>query len=141
MWLAVGAKRFYDDGMKLPPLPAPVSAFGRQIQREQDLVGQFVGECCEVDAGFDAAGVAEYVKRSDRCIYLKQDFAREFKEVNNQEFTTAHENQLKRSCGVVTRRLRTGGYTSGQTYYVGVRPAVGDGEEGGLPAEGGERGW
>ena len=81
----------------------------------------------DCDGAFDAAGVAEYVKRREgRHLYLKHDFARDFKEVTNTELTAAHENQLKQSHGVATRRLRVSGYTSGQTYYVGLRPATGE---------------
>ena len=124
VWLARGAKRFYDEKMTLPPLPPSVSAFGRRVQQEQDLVGTFVAECCEVDPAFDAAAAAEYMKRGDaRYLYLKSDLAHDFKEQHNAEFSSAFESQLRAHHGVVTRRLKVGGYSSGQMYYVGVRPA------------------
>ena len=116
--------------MTLPPLPPSVSAFGRQIQKEQDLVGKFVEDCCELDPAFDAAAAASYVKdREHRFLYLKSNFCRDFREVHSIDFSTAHENQLKASHGVVTRRLKAGGYSSGQTYYVGLRATAGDGEK------------
>ena len=124
VWLARGAKRFYDEKMTLPPLPPSVSAFGRRVQQEQDLVGTFVAECCDVDATFDAAHTAEYMKRGEgRYLYLKADLVHEFKEQHNAEFSSAFESQLKTIYGVATRRLKAGGYSSGQMYYVGIRPA------------------
>ena len=124
MWLAIGAKAFYDERMTLPPLPPSVSAFGRQVQQEQDLVGTFVAECCDVDATFDAAAMANYVRRGEgRYLYLKSDLVRDFKEQHNSDFSSAFEGQLKANHGVVTRRLKVGGYQSGQMYYVGIRPA------------------
>lgn len=48
-WLVRGARQWFLDGLQPPDA---VLAASRDYQVEQDRVGQFVSECCELDLGF-----------------------------------------------------------------------------------------
>lgn len=50
-WVFEGARMWFQDGLQPPDA---VLAASKDYQAEQDRVGQFIGECCEVGAGFEA---------------------------------------------------------------------------------------
>ena len=135
VWLAKGAFDFYSANSTLPPLPPSISAIGRQLQQEQDLLGTFVEQCCEVDPDFDKANVDAYCKSSKqkqtgssnkqtdpRFLYMRSDFHSDFYELHNVEFTKLHEKRLLGNHGVGLRKLRAG-YHKPAMYFVGIRPA------------------
>lgn len=49
-WLVRGAVRYYENGMKLP-LCSAVTAATTEYRADSDLVGRFLGECCEQAPG------------------------------------------------------------------------------------------
>jgi putative DNA primase/helicase len=67
-WLVRGAKEWYRDGLKAPET---VLAAGRDYQREQDRIGQFVAERCILDpkswSPFDGAMSGLYPHYSQWC--------------------------------------------------------------------------
>jgi phage/plasmid-associated DNA primase len=136
-WLAKGAHAFYSANSTRPPHPPSISAFGRQLQQEQDLVGQFVKEVCDLDASFDVAKMSVYNKHQPtrngppdhRYLYLAAKLADDFKELHGVEFSTLHKHQLLHTYGVGQARLRNG-YSSAQSFFVGLRERIDDDEVG-----------
>lgn len=57
-WVVEGARIWFQDGLQAPDA---VLAASKDYQAEQDRVGQFVGECCEMGRDFETALTGDYV--------------------------------------------------------------------------------
>jgi putative DNA primase/helicase len=56
-WVVEGARIWFQDGLQAPDA---VLAASKDYQAEQDRVGQFVSECCELGREFETALTGDY---------------------------------------------------------------------------------
>jgi phage/plasmid-associated DNA primase len=110
VWLAHGAKAFYDANCTLPPILKSLSDFADDVHAENDLVGSFVREMCNIDPAFNVSKIGEYVDYQTgpdlRYLYLAENLKADFENYADKEFTPTHKRNLMRQHGVGIRRLR-----------------------------------
>ena len=130
VWLAHGAKAFYDANCTLPPIPKSLSDFADEVQLENDVVGSFVREACVIDPAFKLSEVAEYNRYQSgvdhRYLYLAEQLAADFEEHTGQQFSTVHMQKLMKNYGIAKRRVRKGCSIKARPFFVGIKEVVMD---------------
>jgi putative DNA primase/helicase len=119
-WMVEGAKEYLQSGLQMPEL---VSSASHEYRTDMDLLGQWMGECCENDAGaFETASrlyvnYCNWAKASGSHPVSKSRFSRQLEE---RGFQAGKQKGLRGRKGI---RI-TGGYTNyGGAYTFELYPA------------------
>lgn len=95
-WIIEGAGEVIRLGYKIP-VPAPVEAAVAQYRDENDWLGHFLADCCEVGNGLEEASGKLYAEYRAYCV-RNGDFTR-----STTDFYTALENE-----GIVRQKRKKG---------------------------------